>query len=251
MPEQLTTGLIEIQSTADYPLYLPAGWEMTKVRDCHFVPLGPPRLVPLHQRVVVKLVPATEAGEPPAPPRGESLESTAADATPGPGGVGKQCLGRSGDLKSDQTATGEFSGDAPRNREVNSAKRARTPDREARSPRPRPVSPDPDRTPAPAAESLKSYQITKDGYLIPRLPSPNSCLTPEELSELWDLLHEFRDRFNDGIRPLSAANLLKARLDTGNTLPMSFLRGDYHWPCEKSCDPLSPSWMPRVSPSRE
>ena len=53
MPEQLTTGLIEIQSTAYYPLYLPAGWEVATVRDCHFVPHGPPRLVPCQQRVGV------------------------------------------------------------------------------------------------------------------------------------------------------------------------------------------------------
>ena len=49
MPEQLTTGLLEIQSTADYRLYLPAGWEVTKARACHFGPHGPPRLVPRHQ----------------------------------------------------------------------------------------------------------------------------------------------------------------------------------------------------------
>ena len=69
---------------------------------------------------------------------------------------------------------------------------------------------------------MKPYQITEDRYPIPRLPSPNSCLTPEELSELRDLLHEFRDRFNDGTRPLSASNLLKARFNTGNTPPISF-----------------------------
>ena len=134
---------------------------------------------------------------------------------------------------------------------MNSAERARSPDREARPPRPRPVSPDPDRTPAPAAESVKSYQIAEDGYCTPRLPSPNSCLTPEELSELHDLLHEFRDRFNGGTRPLSATNPLKARLDTGNTPRSRSLRGDYHQLCETSCDPPSPSWMPKASPSRE
>ena len=41
VPEQLTTGLIEIQSPADYPLCLPAGWEVAKVRNCPFVPYGP------------------------------------------------------------------------------------------------------------------------------------------------------------------------------------------------------------------
>ena len=95
------------------------------------------------------------------------------------------------------------------------------PDKEMRPPRPRPVSPDPGRTPVPAAESVKPYQITGDGYFIPPLPSPNSCLTPDELSELQDLLHEFRNRFNDGTRPLSATTLQKARLDTGNIPPIS------------------------------
>ena len=88
MPEQLTTGLIEIRPMADYPLYLPAGWEVAKVRDCHFVPHGPPRLVPCQQRVVVNVVSASGAGESPAPPRGEAPGSTAADTTPGPGGAG-------------------------------------------------------------------------------------------------------------------------------------------------------------------
>ena len=192
------------------------------VQDCHFVPHGFPRLVQCHQRVVVNVVPAAGARESPVPPCGEALGSTAADTTPGPGEVGKQWLGRSGDLRSDQTATGELPGDAPRNREMNCAERARTPNREVRPPRPRPVSPYPDRTPPPAAECVKPYLITEDGYFIPRLPSSNSCLTPQKLFELRDLLREFRDRFNDGTRPLSATNLLKARFDPGNTPPISF-----------------------------
>ena len=150
VPEQLKTGLLEIQSTVDYGLYLPAGWEVAKVRDCHFVPHGPPRLVPCQQRIVVNVVSASGTGESSALPRGEGPKSTAADTTPGPGGVGTQCLRRSGHLRSDRTATVELSGDAPRKTEMNSAGRARTPDREARPPRPRPLSPDPDRTPAPA-----------------------------------------------------------------------------------------------------
>ena len=222
MPEQLTTGLIEIESTADCPVCLPVGWEVARVRDCHFVLHGPPRLVPCQHRVAVNVVSASRAGESPAPPHEEPLGSTAADTTEGPQGVGKQWLDRSGDLRSDRTTTGELSGDTPRNRELNCAERARTPDREMRPPRPRPVPRDPDRTPAPAAESVKPYQITEDGYFIRRPRPPNSCLTPEELSELWDQLHEFRDRLNDGRRPLSATNLLKARLDTGNTPPISF-----------------------------
>ena len=94
VPEQLTTGIIEIQSTADYPLYLPAGWEVAKEQDCHFVPHGPPRLVPCQQRAAANVVCASGAGQSLAPPRGEALGSTAADTTPGPGGVGKQCLDR-------------------------------------------------------------------------------------------------------------------------------------------------------------
>ena len=162
VPEQLTTGLIEIQSMADHPLYLPAGWQVAKVQDCHFVPHGPPRLAPCHQRDAVNVVSASGAGESPAPPRGEALGSTAANTTPGLGRVGKQWLDRSGDLRSSRTATGELSGDAPENREMKSAERARTPEREVRRPRPRPVSPDPDRTPAPATESVKPYHITDD-----------------------------------------------------------------------------------------
>ena len=46
VPEQLTAGLIEIQSTGDYPLHLPAGSEVATVRDCHFVPHGPPAFSP-------------------------------------------------------------------------------------------------------------------------------------------------------------------------------------------------------------
>ena len=64
VPEQLTTGLIEIQSTADYPLYLPAGWEVAKVQDYHFVPQGPPRLVPCQRKAVVNVAPASGAGGP-------------------------------------------------------------------------------------------------------------------------------------------------------------------------------------------
>ena len=192
------------------------------MQDCHFVPHGPPRLVPCQRRVATNAMSASGAGESLTTPRGEALGWTAANTTPGPWEVGEQRLERSGDPRSDRTATGELLKDTPRNREMHRAERARTPDREMRPPRPRPVSPDPDRTPAPDAESVKPYQITEDRYFIPRLPSCNSCLTPEELSELRDLLHEFRDRFNDGTRPLSATNLLKARLDTGNTPPISF-----------------------------
>ena len=220
VPEQLTTGLIEIQSAADYPLYLPAGWEVVKLRDCHFVPYGAPRLVPRQQRIVVNLVAADGAGESPALEYGGSPGSTAADAVPGPkSGVREPVSGPDQGPRPDLPSNRESSRDVSRRGESSSAERVRPPDREARPPCPRPVSPDPDRAPAPAAESTKSYQ---HGTCISRLPSPNSWLTVEELSELQDLLYEFRDRFNDGTRPLSATNLLKVQLDTGNTPPILF-----------------------------
>ena len=111
VPEQLTTGLIEIQSTADHPLYLPAGWEVAKVQDCHCVPRGPLRLVSGRRRVVINVVSAFGVGESLAPPRGETQGSTAPDTTPGPWEVGEQRLDRSGDPRSDRTATGDLLGD--------------------------------------------------------------------------------------------------------------------------------------------
>ena len=178
VPEQLTTGSIEIQSTADYPLYLPVGWEVAKVQDCDFVLRGPLRLVPCQRRVAVNVVSVSGVRESPAPPRDEALGSTAAATTAGPWEAGVQRLDRSGDPRSDRIATGELLGDARRNREICCVERAHAPDREARPPRPWPVSPEPHRTPAPAAESVESYQTTEDGYLVPNLPSPNSCLNP-------------------------------------------------------------------------
>ena len=55
VPEQLITGLIEIQSTVDYDLYLPAGSQVAKMRDCHFVPHGLPRFVSRHHRILVNV----------------------------------------------------------------------------------------------------------------------------------------------------------------------------------------------------
>ena len=118
VPGQLTTGLIEIQSTADHPLYLPAGWEVAKGRDCHFAPGGLPRLVLCQRQVVGNVVSASGAGESLAPLRGEALGSTAADTTSGPWKAGRQRLDRSRYLRSDRTATGELSGDVPRSREM-------------------------------------------------------------------------------------------------------------------------------------
>ena len=35
IPEQLSSGVVEIQSAADSPLHLPAGWAVAKVQDPH------------------------------------------------------------------------------------------------------------------------------------------------------------------------------------------------------------------------
>ena len=156
------------------------------------------------------------------PPRDEAPGSTVAGTTGVPWEAGKQRPDQRGDLRSDGIAAGELLGDARRNREMYCVERAHTPDRETRPPRPRPVCPDPDRTPAPAAESAKSYQTNENGCFITKLPSPNSWLTSEELSELRHLLQEFRNRLNDGTRAPSATNLLRAPLERGNIAPISF-----------------------------
>ncbi|KAL8441757.1 hypothetical protein Emag_006916 [Eimeria magna] len=74
--------------------------------------------------------------------------------------------------------------------------------------------------PTDGAADTPSYEKVPGGFL-PTLPSPNSCLLPTELQQLHDLLHEFRDRFNDGSEPLPATSLLKVRLDTGDAQPIS------------------------------
>ncbi|KAL8441297.1 hypothetical protein Emag_007296 [Eimeria magna] len=82
------------------------------------------------------------------------------------------------------------------------------------------VATDPAPPPAEGAADAPSYERVPGGF-IPTLPSPNRCLSPAELQQLRDLLHEFRDRFNDGSEPLPATSLLKARLDTGDAQPIS------------------------------
>ncbi|KAL8441395.1 hypothetical protein Emag_007210 [Eimeria magna] len=79
---------------------------------------------------------------------------------------------------------------------------------------------DPAPAPANGAGETPAYEKVSGG-LLPTLPSPNSCLLPAELRQLLDLLHEFRNRFNDGSKPLPATFLLKARLDTGDAQPIS------------------------------
>ncbi|KAL8449404.1 hypothetical protein Emag_003592 [Eimeria magna] len=82
------------------------------------------------------------------------------------------------------------------------------------------VATDPAPPPADCAADAPSYERLPGGF-IPTLASSNSCLLPAELQKLRDLLHEFRDRFNDGSEPLPATSLLKARLDTGDAQPIS------------------------------
>ncbi|KAL8441466.1 hypothetical protein Emag_007147 [Eimeria magna] len=74
--------------------------------------------------------------------------------------------------------------------------------------------------PTDGAADTPSYERVPGGF-IPTLPSPNSCLLPAEPQQLRDLLHEFRDRFNDGSEPLPATSLLKAGLHTGDAQPIS------------------------------
>ena len=73
-----------------------------------------------------------------------------------------------------------------------------------------------------SSKEAPAYMPTEDGFFMPAHPSPNSCLTEAEIVSLRALLFEFRDRFNDGTRPLAATNLLRARLDTGDAPPVSF-----------------------------
>ena len=60
--EELTTELIEMHSTADHPLYLPAGWELAKMQRWHFVPRRPLRLLAGQRRVAVNVLGASRAG---------------------------------------------------------------------------------------------------------------------------------------------------------------------------------------------
>ena len=196
---QLSSGVIEIQSVADYPLHLPASWAVAKVQDCQFASYGPPRLVPRPQRVVINLVTAGNAGKFPRQRYDGPFGSAAADGGPDPKGAEGSSSGQHTGSRSNTASQRGLLNDTLGEREASSTERARSPDREPRLPRPRPGSPDPDRAPAPAAGSPKAHQMTEDGYVVPLLPTPNRYLTPEELSGLRDLRHEFRDRFNDGL----------------------------------------------------
>ena len=221
IPEQLSSGVVGIQSAADYSLHVPAGWAAAKVQDGQFTSYGSPCLVPRPRRVVINLLTAGNAGRSPRQHYDGPFGSAAVDGGPDPKGAEESSPGQDAGLRSTAASQAECLSDTLGGRKASPAERARSPDREPRPPRPRPVSPDPDQAPAPAAEGPQTYQMTEDGTFGPPLPSPNSCLISEELTDLRDLIHEFRDRLNDGSRPLSATNLLKARLDTGNTPPIS------------------------------
>ena len=221
IPEQLSTGTIEIRSAPDQPLYLPAGWAVAKVLDCQVIPCGPSRLAPRLRRVVVNTVAAGEAGELLQPLHDRCLGSTAVDAGPIHKGQESFLQEDEGNSKSEVSSIAESPTDILDRRSPGASERAQTPDRSSRPPRLGPASPDPGGTLAPAAANPRTYRTTKDGNCLPVRPSSNSCLTPEDLLELQGLLHEFRGRFNDGTRPLAAINLLKARLDTGGTPPIS------------------------------
>lgn len=58
-------------------------------------------------------------------------------------------------------------------------------------------------------------------FSLPKLPCENSALTLGEEVAVRRLIATFADIFNDGVRPLTTTNLLKARLDTGDAVPIS------------------------------
>ncbi|KAL8274772.1 hypothetical protein Esti_001321 [Eimeria stiedai] len=76
--------------------------------------------------------------------------------------------------------------------------------------------------PEPRSRQLGGvHQLTEvDGDSLQTLPSPDSCVTDEELAQLRTLLHEFTNRFNDSSDPLAAISLLQARLETKDTPPI-------------------------------
>ena len=156
LPEQLSSGVIEIQSAADYPLHLPEGWAVVKMQDCQFASYGPPRLVPRPRRIAVNLVAASNAGTFPRSRCGGSFGSAAADGDPDPKEAEGSSSGEGAGPRSDTASQRAFSSDVLGQKEASRAEWARSPDREPRPPRPRPVPPDPDRALAPAAESLKT-----------------------------------------------------------------------------------------------
>ena len=141
IPEQLSSGAIEIQSAADYPLHLPAGWAVAKVQDCQFAFYGPPRLARMPRRVVVNLVAAGDAGKFPRRRCDGSFGSAAACGGPDPKAAEGPSPGQGADSRSNTASQKGFSSAALGEMEARPTERARSPDREPRPPRPRSVSP--------------------------------------------------------------------------------------------------------------
>ena len=155
IPDQLSSGVLEIQSAANHPLLLPAGWAVAKVQDCQLTAYGSPRLVPRPRRVVINLVSAGNAGRPPRQRCDGPLGSAAVDGWPDLKGAEGSSPGPDAGLMSTTASQGECLSATLGGRKGSPTERARSPDREPRPPRPRPVFPDPDRAPAPAAEGPK------------------------------------------------------------------------------------------------
>ena len=57
---------------------------------------------------------------------------------------------------------------------------------------------------------------------VPLLRWDKSALDGNEEMRVRRLIAKYADIFNDGTRPLSVTNLLRAKLDTGDTPPISF-----------------------------
>ena len=111
-PEQLSSGVIEIQSPADNPLHLPAGWAVAKVQDCQFASYGPPRLVVRPGRVVVNLVTAGDAGTFPRQRCDGPFGSAAADGGPDPKGAEGSRPGQDAGSRSSMASQKENSSEA-------------------------------------------------------------------------------------------------------------------------------------------
>ena len=135
IPEQLSSGVIEIQSAADYPLHLPAGWAVAMVQNCQFASYGFPRLVSRPRRVVVNLQTAGAAENSPRQRCDGPSGSAAADGGPDPKGAEGSSPGQGAVSRPNTAPQREFSSDALGKMGASPAERALSPDREPRPPR--------------------------------------------------------------------------------------------------------------------
>lgn len=134
VPEQLSTGLIEICCTADHPLYFPAGGRVAKVQDCSCISRGP--------QAAIDMLSASDTGEPSAHVWAEATGSTAAGMASGPGKTEVRQLDQSGAQESDRVTNGELQGGAQSDKGDQFEERTRSPDK------------DPDRgTPGPCPQT--------------------------------------------------------------------------------------------------